>query len=389
MAAVSAHTGPSHQPIVVPDNYAQDQGQLYDMAAGNACTASQDQGPVAKSQPYHSALAFTETDNALGKKTATMNSMSLSPADMALYDTAAGEGHGSTSYEDYAPGVGIEEDGLYSNVDDGGSPLGAQGQESAYDMAAGRTQEAAYDVAAGAPQESAYDVASNAQPRDRTSTAWSEDTAPQTQIRGRASRAAAAQQQQQQGVYDMAQAAPPQQQQQQQAVYDAATAQQEAIYDEAAVAAPSTSEPNVHAWLELARTTTQDRKAVVAALKGHGADFGLGCFCFRSSSKAHCMVLCVLVSKDEVASIRCEEPGDGTVLVHDLIARPMPFASMNGVLKYFADPTSAHNNKVPLGHCIPAPGVGSDSRESRGSTRGFTRKGSVYNGFDTAGSADV
>ena len=176
-----------------------------------------------------------------------------------------------------------------------------------------------------------------------------------------------------------------------------------------------------------------------AQLKAQGPDFGLGCFCFRSSSKANCLVLCVLVSKNEVgfalpyfaaallcvlragseracvhcctccaavlrhdvcvygallrmltnacwwlhgvqvANIRCEESSDGTVLVHDLKATPIPFSNMNAVLKYFADPTSEFNNKVPISFAIPPPDVSGSRRSSN-----IKRKGSVYNGFDTS-----
>ena len=65
----------------------------------------------------------------------------------------------------------------------------------------------------------------------------------------------------------------------------------------------------VQGWLTTARTGKQDRKQVAADLKALGPSQGLGCFCFRSSSKPNCVVLCVLVEKDRyVCPVACHHP---------------------------------------------------------------------------------
>ena len=106
------------------------------------------------------------------------------------------------------------------------------------------------------------------------------------------------------------------------------------LYDAAAATGPNAADPTVQGWLNVARTTKQDKKAVKQMLKDAGAQYGLGCYCFRDSSKANSIVLCVLVAKTEVANIRMEESPGGSVLVHDLTSEPMPFADMTAVLQY-------------------------------------------------------
>ena len=61
-------------------------------------------------------------------------------------------------------------------------------------------------------------------------------------------------------------------------------------------AVPTTADPDVQGWLTEARKGNQDRmlrKKVASDLKALGPAQGLGCFCFRSSSKPNCIVLCV------------------------------------------------------------------------------------------------
>lgn len=195
MAAVnSEHTAP----IVIPDSYSKN----YSSERGQAGP------PKPKSKSYHSAVEFTQH-----QKTGTMDSMTLSHADMAMYDVAQGA-------EDY--GQNIDEE-MYDNANPGLPPVSSQPRDRTSTVWNEDTQpEATYDMADGVQQQSPYDMASVHQaqqsPYDMGGAANTQQSP--YDVGGTAYNALV----QQTGVYDMADSNT----QRQPAIYDAATQPQEA-----------------------------------------------------------------------------------------------------------------------------------------------------------------